>query len=63
MPLGLLEAGAAADSFVSGVADVVSVFSNNVVPLLKTSPMNYFIGVAIFSAGCAVFACARRTAH
>ena len=61
MPFGLLEAGA--DSFISGVSEVVSIFSNNVVPLLKSSPMNIFIGVAIFGAGCAVFAHARSAAH
>lgn len=47
----------------SGVATVVDIFTTNVVPCLSTAPMNIFIGVALFGAGCAVFRHARRTAH
>lgn len=58
MGLSLLEA-----SITGGVGSVVNIFTENVVPLLSTSPMNIFIGVALFGAGCAVFRHARRTAH
>lgn len=45
-----------ADAITSGVTSVVGIFSDNVVPLLSTAPFNYFLGLALFGCGCAVFA-------
>lgn len=59
MTTAVLEAG----SITGGVATVVELFTTNVVPLLSSAPMNIFIGVSLFGAGCAVFRHARRTAH
>lgn len=44
------------ESITSGITAVVDIFTSNVVPLLSSAPFNYFLGLSLFGAGCAVFA-------
>lgn len=45
-----------ASAITSGITAVVGIFTDNVVPVLSTAPFNYFLGLSLFGAGCAVFA-------
>ena len=51
----LMEASMSA-SLTQAIADVVSIFSTNVVPLLTSAPLVYFLGASLFGLGCGVFA-------
>ena len=44
------------EAITSGVTTVVGIFTDNVVPLLSTSPFNFYLGLSLFGCGCAVFA-------
>lgn len=50
-------------TFTSGVSSIVGVFTSDVLPMLKSEPMIYFVAVAIFGAACMVFKQARRAGH
>lgn len=40
----------------AAIGDVVKVFSDNVLPLLTSSPLIYFLAASLFGLGCGVFA-------
>lgn len=40
----------------TGLTTVIDIFTTNVIPLLSQEPFNYFLGLALFGCGCAVFA-------
>ena len=44
------------ETLTSGISQIVAIFTSNVVPLLSEAPFNYFLGLSLFGAGCAVFA-------
>ncbi|MBD5134594.1 MAG: hypothetical protein HDT39_01315 [Lachnospiraceae bacterium] len=60
--MGMLLA-ASEGGFASGVGSIVKIFTDSVLPMLKTEPMIYFVAVAIFGAACMVFRHARRAGH
>lgn len=45
----------------TAVSDIVGVFTTNVVPLLKTEPFVYFLGISVFGLACSVFAMVKHT--
>ncbi|MBD5137012.1 MAG: hypothetical protein HDT39_13750 [Lachnospiraceae bacterium] len=49
--------------FASGVGSIVKIFTDSVLPMLKTEPMIYFVAVAIFGAACMIFRHARKAGH
>lgn len=48
--------GGTTNAMISAVADVVGIFTTNVVPLITTTPFVYFLGASLFGLGCGVFA-------
>lgn len=44
------------EAIITGLGEVVKVFTGNIVPLLQTEPFNYFLGVSLFGLGCGIFA-------
>lgn len=45
-----------AESLTTAIAEVVDIFTTNVVPLLTTAPFSYYLGLSLFGCGCAIFA-------
>ena len=44
------------ETLTGAIADVVSIFSTNVLPILSEKPMVYFLAASLFGLGCGVLA-------